>query len=191
MARILRLVVALVALVAPAQGWGKDAATVTLSVENGGPWGDWGDPVFCPKGSYANGFQLKVEPPQGLFRDDTALNAVRLLCSNGATATSSEGPRGTWLSPLSCSRGHLSSFRLRVEAPQGLWDDTAANNVDVACSDGRVLEGQGGLAGTWGNWSSFCPHGGGVCGLRTRLEAPQRGGKDNTALNDVEMFCCS
>ncbi|XP_053908740.1 vitelline membrane outer layer protein 1 homolog [Cuculus canorus] len=189
MASFLRPLVALVALVAAVRGWGKDVSTAVISVENGGPWGEWGEPEFCPKGLYAVGFQLKVQPPQGFFGDDTALNAVRLLCANGAVATAGEGPRGTWSSPLSCNRGHLTAFRLRVEASRGLWDDTAANNVDMACSDGRVLEGQGGRAGTWGNWSSSCPHGGGICGLRTRLEAPQRGG-DDTALNSVDMFCC-
>ncbi|NXN48712.1 VMO1 protein, partial [Rynchops niger] len=52
--------VALVALVAPVWGWSEDAAATIISVDNGGPWGDWGDPEFCPKGSYATGFQLKV-----------------------------------------------------------------------------------------------------------------------------------
>ncbi|NXA24666.1 VMO1 protein, partial [Ibidorhyncha struthersii] len=90
---------------------------------------------------------------------------------------------GTWSSPRSCDRGErLVAFRLRVEAPRGLWDDTAANDMDVTCSDGTVLQGRGGPLGTWGNWSVPCPHGWGVCGLRTRLEPPQHRG-DDTGLN--------
>ncbi|NWT49327.1 VMO1 protein, partial [Chroicocephalus maculipennis] len=99
---------------------------------------------------------------------------------------------GAWSLPMTCDPGHhVVAFRLRVEPPRGLWDDTAANNMDVTCSDGSVLEGLGGLAGTWGNWSVPCPQGrGGVCGLRTRLEPPQRGG-DDTGLNDLRLFCCA
>ncbi|XP_063177690.1 vitelline membrane outer layer protein 1 homolog [Chroicocephalus ridibundus] len=184
--------VALVALVAPLWGWSGDATTTIISVDNGGPWGDWGDPEFCPKGTYATGFQLKVEPRKGFFGDDTGLNGVRLFCGmrGTVTVTSSEGPRGAWSVPMTCDPGHhVVAFRLRVEPPRGLWDDTAANNMDVTCSDGSVLEGLGGLAGTWGNWSVPCPQGL-VCGLRTRLEPPQRGG-DDTGLNDLRLFCCA
>ena len=98
--------------------------------------------------------------------------------------------RGKWLSPLTCPQGRrLVSFRLRVEEPRGLWDDTAANNLDVACAGGTVLEGDGGRAGAWGNWSESCPLPQGVCGLQTRVEPPQRGG-DDTGLNSVKFFCC-
>ncbi|NXV05944.1 VMO1 protein, partial [Cettia cetti] len=56
--------VALVALVAPpARGWDTATATSTLSVENGGQWGQWGDPEFCPGRAFASGFQLKVGTP--------------------------------------------------------------------------------------------------------------------------------
>ncbi|CAN8180734.1 unnamed protein product [Coccothraustes coccothraustes] len=184
--------VALVALVAPpARGWDRDAPTATLSVTNGGHWGHWGDPEFCPGRSYASGFQLKVEPHKGFFGDDTGLNGVRLLCDKAGEVTSSEGPRGAWSRPESCPPGQrLVSFRLRVEEPRGLWDDTAANAMAAICSGGSLLEGRGGPQGTWGNWSVPCPPGAGVCGLRTRLEPPQRGG-DDTGLNDVELYCCS
>ncbi|XP_029862841.1 vitelline membrane outer layer protein 1 homolog [Aquila chrysaetos chrysaetos] len=182
--------VALVALVVLVQGGLGIAFTKVISVENGGPWGDWGDTEFCPENTYATGFQLKVEPHKGFFGDDTALNGIRLLCSTGM-ATANEGPWGSWSYPLSCGRSQrLVSFRLRVEAPRGLWDDTAANNLDITCSDGTVLEGQGGLAGVWGNWSVSCPFGWGICGLQTRVEPPQRGG-DDTGLNDVKFFCCA
>uniref|UniRef100_A0A8C3MKX1 Uncharacterized protein n=1 Tax=Geospiza parvula TaxID=87175 RepID=A0A8C3MKX1_GEOPR len=170
--------VASVALVAPpARGWDSDAPTATLAVTNGGQWGQWGDPEFCPGRGYARGFQLKVEPHKGFFGDDTGLNGVRLLLTAGDTGSCPPGQR-------------LVSFRLRVEEPLGLWDDTAANAMAAICSGGSLLEGRGGPQGAWGNWSVPCPPGAGVCGLRTRLEPPQRGG-DDTGLNDVELYCCS
>ncbi|XP_064296465.1 vitelline membrane outer layer protein 1-like [Phalacrocorax carbo] len=184
---LVALVVAPVALVG---GLGAGTPPTIISVENGGPWGEWGEPEFCSKGSHATGFQLKVDPYKGFFGDDTALNGIRLLCSDGGGPTSAEGPRGTWSAPQSCGPAQrLVSFRLRVEAPRGPWDDTAANNLAVTCRDGQVLEGQGASAGAWGNWSLPCPPGEGVCGLRTRVEPPQRHG-DSTALNSVDFFCC-
>ena len=32
----------------------------TLSVNNGGQWGSWQSKDFCPRGSYAIGFEMKV-----------------------------------------------------------------------------------------------------------------------------------
>ena len=32
----------------------------TLTVNNGGRWGNWHDADFCPSKTYANGFRLKV-----------------------------------------------------------------------------------------------------------------------------------
>ena len=32
----------------------------TLRVTNGGPWGSWKYPSFCPEGSYAIGYKMKV-----------------------------------------------------------------------------------------------------------------------------------
>ncbi|XP_065514169.1 vitelline membrane outer layer protein 1 homolog [Caloenas nicobarica] len=187
------LVALVAALVAPARGGGgDDVTTVTIAVDNGGPWGEWGDPEICPRGAFATGFQLKVEPPRGFFGDDSGLNGVRLLCGDTGTVTvtSSVGPRGAWSPPQRCPQGRpLVSFRLRVEPPRGLWDDTAANSLDVTCAGGAVLEGPGGPRGQWGNWSGHCPLGWGVCGLRSRLEPPQRGG-DDTGMNGVEMLCC-
>ncbi|XP_009067999.1 PREDICTED: vitelline membrane outer layer protein 1 homolog [Acanthisitta chloris] len=135
---------------------------------------------------------LQVEPPKGYFGDDTGLNAVRLFCSEGGTATSSEGPRGAWTRRVTCPPGqYIMSFRLRVEAPRGLWDDTAANNMAAICSGGSLLEGSGGPLGTWGNWSVPCPPRAGVCGLRTRLEPPVKRAGNSPGLNDVELYCCS
>uniref|UniRef100_A0A8C4UEC9 Uncharacterized protein n=1 Tax=Falco tinnunculus TaxID=100819 RepID=A0A8C4UEC9_FALTI len=50
---------------APQNGWDTEVSTTLISVDNGGPWGEWGDIEFCPRGTYATGFQLKVGPGCG------------------------------------------------------------------------------------------------------------------------------
>ncbi|NXE51494.1 VMO1 protein, partial [Casuarius casuarius] len=160
-----------------------------LTVPNGSPWGTWGKAHFCPKG-HAKGFELKVEPFQGfwLFGDDTALNGIRLLCTDGTTIESSVGPWGTWTKAQLCSSNKMVSFSLRVEPQQHLLDDTAVNNVMFLCSDGTQLEGQGLSGGQFGPWSKSCnPKA--ICGLKTKMEEP-RGKGDDTAVNDVEIYCC-
>lgn len=161
----------------------------TIGVSNGGIWGSWESSRMCPSGFRAYGFSLRVERPLG-NGDDTALNGIRLLCKQGSihdVVVESAGHWGDWTSWRSCSSGYLDTFQLRVEPPQGSGDDTAANNMNVHCSNGDILHGQGSSWGSWGSWSSRCSDG--VCGLQVKIEHPQ-GRYDDTALNDVKMICC-
>ncbi|XP_057228495.1 vitelline membrane outer layer protein 1-like [Malurus melanocephalus] len=160
-----------------------------LTVPNGGPWGSWGQMQFCPSG-YAKGFELKVQPYQGfwLFGDDTALNGVRLLCTDGTVIESSVGCWGNWTEAQVCPSNKLVSFSLRVERWQYLSDNTAVNNVRFTCSNGTQLEGWGLAGGHYGPWSGNCTSGA-ICGLQTKVQQPQRKW-DNTALNDMRVFCC-
>ncbi|XP_076133794.1 vitelline membrane outer layer protein 1-like [Alosa pseudoharengus] len=161
-----------------------------ISVTNGGRWGRWGGMTKCPCGYRAIGFCLKVERAQG-GGDDTALNSIGLLCKH--TQTRSILPYGRWgrWTPAKVCRndGYLTSFRLRVERPQGGGDDTAANNIVFRCSTGEVLTGAGMHWGTWGGWSGQCSGGRGICGVQMKVERPQGWG-DDTALNDVRFQCC-
>ncbi len=162
----------------------------------GGRWGQWYDLKLCNPGAFAYGFKLRVEEPAG-GGDDTALNGVRLACRGpgGADAheirakSYGEGHWGQWGSYATCAAGeYLVGFDIRVEDPRGDGDDTAANDLQFRCSNGRVLLASNG--GKWGAWrpGQYCRNGY-VCGFRTRVEAP-RGDGDDTALNDVAVVCC-
>ncbi|XP_053241229.1 vitelline membrane outer layer protein 1-like [Podarcis raffonei] len=164
--------------------------TIELSVPNGGPCGKWGPIEFCRKG-YANGFTLKVDPWERfqVFKDDTSLNGIRLICTDGSEIQSAVGPLGKWTKTETCPEGSLISFSLRVQEERGiLLDDTSADNIRFSCEHGAVLTGHSNDWGTFGPWSAICPQGA-ICGIRTKVE-PQMEKGDNTALNDVKFYCC-
>ena len=80
----------------------------------------------------------------------------------------------------------------------GLWKVYPYNNtplyrhsLQVKCSDGTVLKGEGISAGKWMSWVN-CPKGKGVCSIRTKVEDPVGGGNanDDTALNNAKICCC-
>merc|ERR1712029_1088156 len=68
-------------------------------------------------------------------------------------------------------------------------DETAGNNVNMACSHGSVLPGDGGDFGTWSDFE-VCPENTAVCGIRTLVEDPQGVFTDDTALNQIILYCC-
>ncbi|XP_051734796.1 vitelline membrane outer layer protein 1-like [Ctenopharyngodon idella] len=170
-----------------------------LTVPNGMEWGSWGFKDMCSSGMYAAGFSLKVEPHlYGIWDDNTALNGIRLHCvhissssrphRSYTTVQSHVGSWGEWTDIKWCPAGFLTTFQLRVESSQGIEDDTAANNIRFKCSEGSLLVGDGTSWGKFGDWSRMC-EGRGICGIKTRVEESQGIG-DDTALNDVQMYCC-
>jgi len=159
----------------------------------------------CSFGRYAQAVQLKTEPYQGLFEDDTAANAIRLYCgdpSNITTSyiTSTEADWGAWGKVFSCRSdgrplppdGYVTGFQLRVEGPTA-GDDSATNNIRVFCSypNGvaeQTLEADGLTYGSWTD-ARRCNSNQAVCAIRTQVE-PYQGDGDDTALNNVQLECC-
>jgi hypothetical protein len=158
----------------------------------GGHWGSWYSLAECPKGSYAFSFRQKVEPPQG-DGDDTALNAVRLLCKDSQGKKyeihSGEGDWGYWSPWLECKNdSYFTSYQLRIEKKQGKGDDTSANDIMFKCSDGNFVRANDG--GKWGDWQEGqrCNSNEYIAGFRTRIERKQGDG-DDTAMNDIDVTC--
>ena len=131
---------------------------------------------FCPPGTWAVGFNQRVQEPQG-SGDDTALNSVYLLCADADghyvdNARSYDGLFGTWALTTICEGplNFLNCFNIRLERSIPFIDDTAANDVKMTCANGEVLSaGNGGKRGIWGT-QSCCPERTAICG-RFCLEA--------------------
>ncbi|XP_045193312.2 vitelline membrane outer layer protein 1 homolog [Mercenaria mercenaria] len=181
----------------------------TLSVTNGGDKGVWGQPEYCANNTYAVGYDMKIEGRQGWFGDDTALNGIKLICRSPDEyssiknhVTSKVGSWGRWVGEAYCNSGagkrdFLTAFSLQVER-NGVADGTSANYVKFECRDlerfktsYEMSKAPGhGKWGTYGPWSSQCPAGKAICGIKTRIEPPRGRRADDTALNDVVFYCC-
>ena len=183
----------------------NDFVGPVVSLHNG-YWGTWAScPSFCPAGSYTYGVAAKSQAAQGGSSDDTALNGVRLSCSDlrtGAftgTITSKTGGWGSWsasktVQPNITGNPFVNGI-MRMESPRGgTSDDTAANAIKLGMFLGGDEIQPAGQRG-WGDWELFsdrCPIGTAICGIQTKVEAVQGGlFPDNTALNGVAIACCN
>ncbi|CAG7733776.1 unnamed protein product [Allacma fusca] len=170
--------------------------------------GEWGQYDECPPGMYVIGFQLISESDQGLFGDDSALGGILLYCFSITARMNTPNFLSWFASPkkyvmVSSTLGHAGNvrlphecsfpeyavgFELRADYDHGIvYDDTAANNMRLICTDGSVVEGDG---EPWGEWTGeqHCPRGFRVCGIRTQVE--EEGTSDETTLNNIELGCC-
>ena len=127
--------------------------------------------------------RLKIESQQGTFKDDSALNAVRLTCSNGQTLISAEGNEGSWWSRVD-SENAIEGACLRSERPCGCNDNSAGNGVRFRDVNGREYRPGD---GHWGSWSNtvYCPAGTVITGLQTKAR-----GK-STGIHRVKFYCSS
>uniref|UniRef100_A0A2P2IA81 Vitelline membrane outer layer protein 1 homolog n=1 Tax=Hirondellea gigas TaxID=1518452 RepID=A0A2P2IA81_9CRUS len=132
--------------------------------------------------------------------DETAINAIKLYCSteehhDDGYITSATGPEGTWYGMRVCSSEFLTGFRGKVLEYQGIFtDDVAVQDFEVECNFGEEIIGGIDVEakfneGEWSTWA-VCSLGRAVCGLQTRVEAPQLL-DDDTAITDINFFCCA
>ncbi|CAF0954234.1 unnamed protein product [Brachionus calyciflorus] len=150
-------------------------------------WGDWGPIEVCDQNDYVVGFRTKLHPIQASGLDDTALNGVEMICSNGKRIKSTEGQYGYWDSSFrNCSNGQkIIGFSYGIHAKEGVDDDTATNVIRLLCTDGSNIAS---LEGTWSTSiiSVQCPYGA-IVGFRTQVE--KEISDDNTGLNNIEFIC--
>jgi len=160
--------------------YGDPKAEFTIQSPRVTTYGIWGGPDRCPPDTFTSGFRLRSEPAQGAYDDDSALNAIELVCTSSegnqiAQISSLQGGLGTWGPVISCPSNKLiTGFQLRSEAEQGPFDNTAANNLRIRCgqsdSDYEWIEGDGKTS--WGDWTAeqYCPRGMAICGIRTQVQ---------------------
>jgi len=174
--------------------WLAMVAGTTGNNDANGHWGDWGVLGQCPLGEYAYGYRLRSQAPQG-GGDNTALNDIELYCASPNTSSytriwSAYLSSGSFSPGVFCNGtdNPLMGFDVRIEAPQGAGDDTAANDIDFYCYDGTMISAA--VQTYWGSWTDIerCPPGQAVTGLLTRVEASQGAG-DDTALNGLRVVC--
>uniref|UniRef100_A0A3Q2V6G7 Vitelline membrane outer layer 1 homolog b n=4 Tax=Haplochromini TaxID=319058 RepID=A0A3Q2V6G7_HAPBU len=98
-----------------------------------GYFGDWSQPQYCPSGVLTS-FQISVEPHQGLFGDDTAVNNIRFRCSSNPTL---EGPGMGWGEyghwSEECPDGGICGIETKMEEYQYGLDDSTLNDVRFHC----------------------------------------------------------
>ncbi|CAG2233561.1 unnamed protein product [Mytilus edulis] len=177
--------------------------TKILFVSNGGVLGEWADEEYCTKGHYAIGYKMKIEGPHET--DNTELNAIEIICGSrgsdrcGDKASSGQQHWGDWTGEALCpANTFLTSFSLQVQKNDESRDNTAANHVKFKCrnfkdsgSDFDLSYPPGyGLYGSYGEWSDACPVNSAICGIKTKIHPDKGFGIDDTALNDVQFFCC-
>ncbi|XP_053399522.1 uncharacterized protein LOC123557204 isoform X2 [Mercenaria mercenaria] len=177
----------------------------TLHIKGGGIQGTWGVAEFCPQGSFAIGYNLKIEPDQGKG-DDTGLNAIKLICADqygfirGNEITSTQAIWGSYRkeNKLCPKSGKTVYFLTRYSLQMHDWDHIAASFVTFKCQDLNktkeelqleIFPGHGEPWGRYWGTSDSCPIGTAICGLKTKVEKQQDKGHDS-ALNDVKFFCC-
>ena len=148
------------------------------------------------------GFRTKTESSHR-NPDNTALNAIELICSDSKRITSKQGKWGSWSkSDSTCwpwrsildsmfvrSFGGAVGFRLKVESIQSQTrDQTATNALRLVCSNRNELINKESKWGDWGRYH-YCPKDMFICGIKTQVDDENR--NDNTALNNVILYCCN
>ncbi|KAM3613701.1 uncharacterized protein V6R79_003783 [Siganus canaliculatus] len=111
----------------------EDRSFVYSIESHTGYFGDWSQPQYCP-GGVLSSFQLRVEPHQGLFGDDTTVNNIKFRCSTNPTLEgygTTWGEYGYW--SADCVDGGICGVESKMEEYQYGLDDSTLNDVRFHC----------------------------------------------------------
>ena len=75
-----------------------------------------------------------------------------------------------------------------VNIPEKKNDNTMLNSIKLICEDNSEIKSR---EGYWGEWSEpvKCPENTYLNGFKLKVEPPRENGIDDTATNDIIMFC--
>ena len=153
--------------------------------------GDWGEVALCSPSNYVVGMRLKIQNKQGFWKDDTSLNGIRLICSDGAELVSAEGSKGAWNKPTMTRQGDLITG-VALRSDEDSASDNAATSGVRFWAGGhfrRTREYNAGYV-EFGEWqeSKHCPGNTVIVGFATQVEE-YKTFNDNTGLNGVIFVC--
>ena len=150
---------------------------------------------YCPTGSFAKGFNLKVDNNPN---DKTGINTIKLICNDVANTqiVSFDGEKGSWGNNVFCPNNmRFVGFDFRYDTFEGTSmyiDDSAGNSIYFYCEDNTVLRPT--LESVDGTWTGRknCSTNYAICGLIVQYQDYQGtlSNQDDTALNNVIFKCC-
>ena len=153
-----------------------------------GYWRSW---ELCPNGSFAIGFNLKIDNDI----DISGINTIKLICNDVSNTqiVSFDGEKGSWGNNVYCpNNSRFVSFDYKFDPYTGSSqpDDSSGNSVYFYCEDNTELRPT--LEGVDGTWigRKNCAVNYAICGLIVQYQDNQ-GTKDDTALNNFKFYCCS
>ena len=156
-----------------------------------GTWGSFASsPTFCPTGSFAFGYQIKIDKIQD-SGDSTVLKDIELFCRRPNSNEVNERLDVTmkWSSQSYCSgtNNPIVGFDVMAYGLQETKDDRAFNAVDMNCKDGSYISAD--VQPFVVNLSEQkCPDDYAVMGIRKQVQENQDTG-DDTTLNGIELYC--
>jgi hypothetical protein len=190
---------------------------ISQSINDPAP-GFWGTAFQCPPTTIAVGARAKSlpfgDPRPGMGYDNTALNAVEILCGTlapggntksgviagweqGDMFQSAEGPDGSWTEAQVCPEGQaIDGMRVRKLPYLSTLDNTGLTNVTFECRSKTLLdfgtlgfpiaEPKGAVMGGW-EAPQTCPTGQFICKMQTRVDPH---GSDKMGLTVLSFGCC-